>query len=504
MHAKSSVENSAALGSWYASRQQFGCAIDVFQSGLKSNGQSAQLHYLLGISLAAAKRPNEAVAELGKSAAIEPQEIRPHLVLGSLYGEMKKPDDAEREWRKALAIDPRSEPALEGLTAILMAREDYAGVIQVLGNAPRTEQLSISLARAFGLLNYPDQAEKVLVEAMQAHPDSRPLQQATIIALVKERKFEDAIKLARSVVEKHPGDVDAEIDYFRLLVKRSHFDEAAPLGTRLVTERPMDPEVLFLDALVRRGLGDNGQAKADLERAVTLDPNSSRTRYELGNTLVQMREWPEAKLHLEKAIDLGAKDPEVHIALAKALRGLGETDRATEETKKYQQMKKDDETRLEAAESIAQGDAALEAGNASDAVTRYKEALEGQPDNANYHYKLAIALARAGDTAGERQELEQAIKLDPKLPGPQNELGYLLSRSGDADGAVQHFQQAVQAAPAWPEAWINLAAELAVTRRFSEARQAVAKALELDPKNQAAQELSDQLARDPAAQQDHP
>src|SRR6516164_1243216 len=71
MHAKPSVQNSAALGSWYASRQQFGCAIEVFQAGLKSNGQSAQLRYLLGISLAAAKRPNEAVAELGKSAAIE-------------------------------------------------------------------------------------------------------------------------------------------------------------------------------------------------------------------------------------------------------------------------------------------------------------------------------------------------------------------------------------------------------------------------------------------------
>jgi Flp pilus assembly protein TadD len=62
----------------------------------------------------------------------------------------------------------------------------------------------------------------------------------------------------------------------------------------------------------------------------------------------------------------------------------------------------------------------------------------------------------------------------------------------------------VQAAPGWPEAWINLAAELAVTRRFSEARQAVAKALELDPQNQEARELSDQLAHDPAAQQSRP
>jgi Flp pilus assembly protein TadD len=503
MGAKPSVQNVAALGSWYASQKQFECAIDVFQAGLKTNGQSAQLHYLLGISLAAGQRPSEAVGELTKSAAIDPQEIRPHLVLGSLYGDMGKPDESEREWRKALAINPKSEPALEGLSALLMAREDYAAVIHVLQGVPKTEELSIALARAFGLLNYPDQAEKVLREAMQAHPDSRPLEQATIIALMKERKYEDAIALARSAVEKHPGDVDAELDYFRLLVKRNHFDEAAPLGTKLLALRPMNAEILYLDALVKLGQGDNAQAKAELERAVSVDPKSARTHFQLGSTLVLLKEWPEAKEHLEKAIALGANDPEAHIALAKALRGLGEADAAAEEAKKYQQMKKDDETRLEAAGSVAQGDAALAAGNGSEAVARYKDAVEGQPDNPNYHYKLAIALEQTGDTAAERQELEQAIALDPKSPGPHNALGYFLSRAGDAEGAVKHFQHAVQAAPDWPEAWINLAAELAVTRRFTEARQAVAKALELEPQNQAARELSDQLAHDPAAQ-DHP
>jgi Flp pilus assembly protein TadD len=66
---------------------------------------------------------------------------------------------------------------------------------------------------------------------------------------------------------------------------------------------------------------------------------------------------------------------------------------------------------------------------------------------------------------------------------------------------VEHFRLAVQSAPAWTEAWVNLAAELAVLARFSEAREAVSKALSLDPANSDARALSDQLARDPAAQQ---
>jgi tetratricopeptide (TPR) repeat protein len=499
-----SVENTATLGGWYASHQQFECAIEVFRAGLKANPESAQLHYFDGLALAALRRPDEAIVELKKSADLDDHALKPHMVLASLYEEGGKPDEAEREWRKAIAIDPKSEPALEGISALLTKRQDYAGVIDALQNAPRTEKLTIPLAKAFGLLNYPEEAEKVLNEALQQHPDSLPLQKAMLVVLVKQRNYEGAIKLAKSMNESHPDDAEAELDYFRLLVLKNHVDEAVPLGPKLLAARPNDPEVLFLNGLLRRAVGDNAQSKVYLEQAVALEPDSMPSRNELGNTLVLLKEWEEAKQQLEKAIALGASAPEVHFALAKALRGLGETDRATQETQKFQQMKKDDETRLEAAESVAQGDTAMDAGKVPEAVAHYREAVEQQPDNPNYHFKLAIALSRAGDAAGERQELEKAITLDPKLPGPQNALGYVLSRSGDADAALKHFEQAVQAAPGWPEAWINLAAELAVTRRFSEARQAVAKALELDPQNQEARELSDQLARDPAAQQDHP
>jgi hypothetical protein len=54
------------------------------------------------------------------------------------------------------------------------------------------------------------------------------------------------------------------------------------------------------------------------------------------------------------------------------------------------------------------------------------------------------------------------------------------------------------------DAWINLAAELAVESHFPEARKAVEMALRLDPDNAQARKLSDQLSQDPAAQQAQP
>lgn len=504
MRLHPTAENAAALGNWFASHQQFACAVDTFRAGLKAQPQSAQLHYLTGLSLLALKRPDEASREMKASVDLDPTALKPHIVLASLCEEADQPQDAEREWRKALAIDPHSEAALDGLTGLFMNRQDYASVIQLLANAPRTEKLTIALSRALGLLNDLNGAADVLNEALKENPDSVPLNQALIVVLVKQLKHEEAIKLTQSLIARHPANLDLQVELLRLLALSDHLEEARDVAPKLLAARPNDPEVLFLSGLVQRANGDIPGARDLLEKAVALEPDFGNFQFELGNTLVQLKQWAEARDHLQKAIALGADQAEVHLALGQALRGLGQTDQARQEMTTYQQMKHEGELRLEAAEAIAQGDQELDAGKFTEAEAHYREAIEDRPQNANYRFKLAIAFNRAGDVAAERKALEEAVQLDPHLPGPQNALGYLLSRNGDADGAVAHFRAAVEAAPGWTDAWINLAAELAVTSHFSEARRAVAKALELDPNNAQAKELRDQLARDPAAQQQRP
>ncbi len=498
------AENAFTLGSWYASHQQFDCAVDTFRAGLKTDPKSAQLHYLVGLALFEGQHTADAVPELVKSVELAPSELPPRLLLASVYERSGKSAEAEEQWKLALHVDPKSEIALEGLATDFIAREDYADAVKLLHSAPRTEKLAIKLSQALGLLNYVDEAAVVLNQAMQQNPDSLPLANAMTVVLVKQRKYQEATKLLEKTVAAHPSDQNAQVQLFRLLVLTNHINQARPMGPKLLAERPKDPEVLYLNGLIQRSVGEYAQAKTLLEQAVAIEPNFYNSRYNLGMVLVFLHEWPEAKIQLEKAIELGAPQPEVHFELAKALRGLGESELANEELKKYQQIKKDDEAVLEASEAASQGDKELDDGKIKEALGHYHDAADGQPSNASYRFKLAVAMNRAGDTAGEREQLEQAVKLDPKLAGAQNALGYLLSRGGDVKGAVDHFKMAVEAAPGWTDAWINLAAELAVGSHFPEARQAVTKALELDPGNSQAKELSDRLARDPAAKVEHP
>lgn len=504
LRAHPTTENAVTLGSWYASHQQFDCAIQVFREGVRRDARSAQLHYLIGLAYVAEKKPAEAQAALQQSIRLEPEVLKPHLLLATVYDLTGRHAEAEEQWRQALKIDPKSEDALAGLSGELMARQDYAGTVQLLYPAPRTERLTITLARALGLLGYLDRASDVLLEAMKTQPDSLPLADAMVVVLVKQVKYQEAINLLEFMVKKHPGSADAEMQLFRLLVLTNHITQAQPLGPKMLAARPHDAEVLYLNGIVQRSVGNYAQAKTYLEQSVAIDPNFFNSRYNLGIVDVFLKDWQGAKDNLEKALALGAPQPEVHFELAKALRGMGDAQGSLEQLKLYQQQKKAEDDATEAAVSSGQGDRSLDAGNVDEAIRSYRDAVQAKPDSGSYHYKLAIALHRKGDAAGEREQLEQAVKLDPKLAGAQNALGFLLSQSGDADGAVQHFKAAVEGAPEWTEAWINLAAELAVEARFAEARQAVAKALQLDPNNTQAKELSAQLAQDPAAQQAQP
>ena len=487
----------AQLGNWYGDHQQVTCARDAFRSGLRLDPKSDQLNYLLGLSLYAGGNMQEAAVPLRRAIQLNPSVVKPHLLLASVYVRLAQPAEAEAEWRAALAIDPKSTMALDGLCGALMDQQKFDAVISLLQSVPLDENLALELASAYTRVGLPVQAVDAVSGAMKTYPDSIVLSNALVTLYTKVARTLDAEKLAEQTWKAHPNDVSVQVSYLRILVLNGDWSPAAPVGAKLLTETPHDFDTLYLNGVLERQQGDFQAARDHLTEAITLRPDQGSAHANLGIALSRLHDSAAAKVELQKAIDLGNPEPETYFELANVLRALGQTDAARDEMLHYQEIVKENNNTILAISKAGEASQALDKGDTQHAVELYREAFAAAPKNALIGYRLATALDKASDFDGERTVLQQVIAIDPTIALAQNQLGYLESQRGDYAAAEDHFRQAVTSAPKFTQAWVSLAATLGIESKFTEARQAVETALQIDPNDAQAQQLSHELAASP-------
>jgi tetratricopeptide (TPR) repeat protein len=252
---------------------------------------------------------------------------------------------------------------------------------------------------------------------------------------------------------------------------------------------PHNWEVLYLNAQLEMRADDDPQARAHLEQSIALKPDYYPSQEALGSMLAKLNDFSGARGHLEKAIELGDSEPAVQYELAKVLQNLGQAEQAQQKLRLFQEMRKAEADRSLAADKIDAGDRAMAAGDGAQAVALYREALSNDPNEALLAYKLAKALDKTKDYAAEKVSLQRAIELNPNLAEAQNQMGYLDVKNGDDAQAESCFRAAVHASPSYLPAWINLAATLAGEAKWQEAKQALAHALEIEPRNSDAHRL---------------
>ena len=490
----------AALGSWYADHQQFGCAIGTFRKAAALEPDSARYQYLLGLNLYADGQFTNAVGPLRRSLQLDPDSTQTHLLLGTLLDSSDVRPSAELEWRLALATDPKSTLALESLSRDLLADHDYSGVIGLLhpvgASGALTDTLAVDLAAAYSSSGLPEDAAALLQKRLQANPSSLQLAEALSGVLILESRFQDAVAALSGVAGRHPQDLHAQILLLQTLVL-AHDPGAEALGQRLLTSAPKQWELLYFMGILHQQGNDYAAARDYFERSVAAKPDNADAHYRLGVVLSSLpgdaKDETAARQELEKSISLGLDTPEVHFALARALRAVGDTGGAQQQLSLYQQRLKAQAALAQAADKAQQGDQAAAAGDPQQTVADYREALALDPQEPVLAYKLAMALDKAGDKAAERTALHQAVDLNPHMALAQNQLGYLDASDGDAAAAVQHFQLAIGADPGFSKAWMNLAASLCLQAKWAEAREALHHVFALGGEDASAKALLQQI-----------
>lgn len=120
-------------------------------------------------------------------------------------------------------------------------------------------------------------------------------------------------------------------------------------------------------------------------------------------------------------------------------------------------------------------------GDFSGAVTAFRHALEIQPDFAEAHYDLGLALLAGADNVppwtAALKEFRAAIKVQPQFPEALRMVGVCLLESGDAQGAIPELKAALRLNPASAEINFDIGRALTILGNRAEAKSEYAAAL---------------------------
>jgi tetratricopeptide (TPR) repeat protein len=261
---------------------------------------------------------------------------------------------------------------------------------------------------------------------------------------------------------------------------------------------------LALAYLRERRLEDG---RAQLEQAVKLDPNQADAAYDLGIVLLEQGQPSAALTHLTRARRLNPRRPDVAFNIVRAELEAGHISEARGEAQAATQRLGQDFQW-----SAGVGQLFLKNAAPRDAAVYLHAASLIRPDDDEIRHQLALAYLASGEakqvldtisepkTSADHYLLGSAYYLDHRFPEADRESAQaltlapdnpqalvlrtrLLQRAGEQDAALELAQKAGTLAPNWDEPFYLAGISLYFIRRYTEAGENLARAVELNPKS---------------------
>lgn len=337
-------------------------------------------------------------------------------------------------------------------------------------------------------------------------------------------------------LKKQPDHIDALRSLSSLFLHHEMNEQAITVLERLAALLPSDPQPRADMGAAYAGRMDLNRAREQFEKALRLQPKHTgalvglasvhiksespegalpllNLAYEAGaNTyeifylrgIVHLRakNYEDAIADLNKAIDLGGADPEIHFQLARAYQAHGDTVRSKAALARFKALRNNSEERaetlrrvarlmqearllvqngelvhaasvLEQARGIQAQDAQvhyrlasiyLDLNRLGQAVERGRVAVALEPAEWTYRYLLGVIEWKAGNLKSAREHLEVAARLNPSEPDVFNALGNVAMDQRMYPDAVRQFETAVRLRPEEQAYRINLRAAQGLIR----------------------------------------
>ncbi len=281
-----------------------------------------------------------------------------------------------------------------------------------------------------------------------------------------------------------------------------------------VTAQDADPNRIFQQAVRAQQRGDFAAAVRDYRRLLKLHPDSAEVRINLGAALVQLRQFDEAIAQYQTVLKADSGNDAVRLNLALAFYKEQHFAEAREQLEIARKTKADDLRiailladcygQLKQPEKAVElllpfesqaldnldlayvlGSALIQTGHRREGVARIEKVAQ-TGNSADACLLAGSTFLDLDEIEKARHYLEQALALNPKLPGIDRLTGVAREKDGDPAGAETLLRKALSLDPNDFTANLYLGAILYKDRKLDECRVYLERALRLDPSSSLA------------------
>ena len=307
------------------------------------------------------------------------------------------------------------------------------------------------------------------VEGLEALAHGDACRAVDLLALANETNedvlgtFWFGIALLNSGQRTMAIEVLREIDAGSYFVNRAksayaeqHYEEAQDLIDLGLKIGPRTADWLYWRGRIQLARDDFEAAYQSYLETLALAPHMSSALADIGFIeLEYLRDSRSAEKHLHEALDLNAKDPQIHLYLGM----LAET-----------------------------------AADWVQAVDEYEQAISYAEGSVYAYIRLAQLVWRQGNYSQAEQYFRTAVRMYPMHANANWQLGhYIMQTKGETEEAIRYFRVATSLAPNDPTYWISLGDGLREINSCGEAADAFRQALEIEPSNAYAQMQLDEV-----------
>ncbi len=311
----------------------------------------------------------------------------------------------------------------------------------------------------------------VFGSSVDSYAQPKPKKKARRLArsaakLYNQKRYAEAIVKYEQALEISPYFPRVRFFKGNLHHEQKQYDLAVEELSKAL-EQGSDPKrVLSVRMESYAALGNFHLAVEDARKVVEFQPNFAYYNAFLGRVLLLSREYPEGIKYLDKAVEMGTRDPNVYYFLAVGYNGMGEFQKqgiaADKALKRGTQYSADSWFLL--ADSSQKGRKYKDAENAyRNAINSYKNLIETNRGNSQTEQSLYQSYVSLADIYRNMNQFDDAISVAKQglsLRTSDGDLHISLtwyySLAGKRNDAITAGKRSVQLAPNQYMAYTNL------------------------------------------------